>query len=235
MKYKNYIFDLYGTLVDIHTNENKKILWVKAAEFLKCYGIDYNWRDLKKSYRNKVKDLENRMDNSYGEIRLEDVFYDLMKEKGKKPSEELMLAFANLFRVLSREYLCLYPQVIEMLETLKKEHKKIYLLSNAQRVFTMPEMEQLGLLPYFDGIFLSSDRGCKKPQGSFMNALLKEYGLKPQDSIMIGNDETTDIAIASEAGIASIYIHSNLSPEPSVQLNANYKIMDGCIMKILEI
>ena len=27
MKYKNYIFDLYGTLVDIHTNEGKAYLY----------------------------------------------------------------------------------------------------------------------------------------------------------------------------------------------------------------
>ena len=25
--YHNFIFDLYGTLVDIHTNENKTSLW----------------------------------------------------------------------------------------------------------------------------------------------------------------------------------------------------------------
>lgn len=29
--YQNYIFDLYGTLVDIHTNENKHYLWEKMA------------------------------------------------------------------------------------------------------------------------------------------------------------------------------------------------------------
>ena len=27
--YQNYIFDLYGTLVDIHTNEKKAYLWEK--------------------------------------------------------------------------------------------------------------------------------------------------------------------------------------------------------------
>lgn len=29
--YKNYIFDLYGTLLDIHTNESKKYLWEKMT------------------------------------------------------------------------------------------------------------------------------------------------------------------------------------------------------------
>ena len=35
MKYENYIFDLYGTLVDIHTDEEKTELWEKLAQFLR--------------------------------------------------------------------------------------------------------------------------------------------------------------------------------------------------------
>ena len=31
MKYENYIFDLYGTLVDIHTDEEKTELWEGLA------------------------------------------------------------------------------------------------------------------------------------------------------------------------------------------------------------
>ena len=32
MKYENYIFDLYGTLVDINTDEEKRELWAKLAQ-----------------------------------------------------------------------------------------------------------------------------------------------------------------------------------------------------------
>ena len=31
--FKNYIFDLYGTLVDINTNEDSLILWEKLSLF----------------------------------------------------------------------------------------------------------------------------------------------------------------------------------------------------------
>lgn len=31
--YQNYIFDLYGTLVDIHTNEKKAYLWKELSLF----------------------------------------------------------------------------------------------------------------------------------------------------------------------------------------------------------
>ena len=33
MRYQNYVFDLYGTLVDIHTDEEQQMLWEKMAMF----------------------------------------------------------------------------------------------------------------------------------------------------------------------------------------------------------
>ena len=38
MKYKNYIFDLYGTLIDINTNEWSAQLWKKMAILYGYYG-----------------------------------------------------------------------------------------------------------------------------------------------------------------------------------------------------
>lgn len=48
MKYENYIFDLYGTLVDIHTDEEKTELWEKLAQFYGYYGAVYTAEELKK-------------------------------------------------------------------------------------------------------------------------------------------------------------------------------------------
>ena len=47
MKYENYIFDLYGTLVDIHTDEEKTELWEKLAQFYGYYGAVYTAEELK--------------------------------------------------------------------------------------------------------------------------------------------------------------------------------------------
>ena len=38
MKYQNYVFDLYGTLVDIHTDEEQQMLWEKMAMFYGYQG-----------------------------------------------------------------------------------------------------------------------------------------------------------------------------------------------------
>lgn len=39
--YKNYIFDLYGTLVDIHTDGEQELLWEKLALFYGYYDAVY--------------------------------------------------------------------------------------------------------------------------------------------------------------------------------------------------
>ena len=59
-------------------------------------------------------------------------------------------------------HLRLYDGTEEMLSALKSSGKKIYLLSNAQKIFTEYEMNALGIAPYFDGIFISSEHGLQK-------------------------------------------------------------------------
>ena len=48
------------------------------------------------------------------------------------PTKELSVHTGQFFRVMSTEYIKLYPGTKEMLKELKKAGKNIYLLSNAQ-------------------------------------------------------------------------------------------------------
>ena len=45
--FKNYIFDLYGTLVDINTNEDSLILWEKLSLFYSYQEANYSSNELK--------------------------------------------------------------------------------------------------------------------------------------------------------------------------------------------
>lgn len=231
--YKNYIFDLYGTLVDINTNEYKRYLWQKMADFYGYYGAVYKPNELKKEYvelcraeGEKIKDVE------WAEIQLEYVFLELFKMKNIDVSLELATHAGQMFRILSTKYLRLYDGVTDFLDLLKKKNKKVYLLSNAQTIFTKPEMKYLGIYDYFDGIVISSEERCKKPDSTFYNIVLNRYSLDKKESIMIGNDYITDIKGAYEAGLDSLYIHSNLSPEIKGELLSTYSVMEVDYEKI---
>ena len=61
MKYQNYIFDLYGTLVDIHTDERKASLWKKIAVYFSAQGAAYTPKELKARYAALIQEEEVRL------------------------------------------------------------------------------------------------------------------------------------------------------------------------------
>lgn len=233
--YKNYVFDLYGTLVDINTDEDCEILWEKLSLFYKFKGADYSPLSLKEAYKEKVKKAQSAItDTKYPDIVIEEVFNDLFKDKNVNVSKDTLYDTAHLFRVLSIKYIKLYDGVIELLELLKKKGKKVYLLSNAQRIFTLYEMKMLNIEKFFDYILFSSDFKVCKPDILFYNQLLEKLNLDKHETIMIGNDYIADIEGAYNFGIDSLYIDSNLSPEINSELKSTYSIMDkdGTVNKI---
>lgn len=217
--YDTCIFDLYGTLVDIRTDENKEELWEKLSLFYAFYGAFYMPEELARSYKRLTGEMtagheELRRDSheAFPEIRIEEVFRALFEEKGIAPDEPLVRHAGQFFRILSMEFIRLYDGTEEMLSAVKESGRKIYLLSNAQRIFTEYEMNALGITKYFDGIFISSDEGCKKPDLKFFRKLIDTCGIDPERAVMVGNDGICDIEGAKRAGLGTVYVHSDISP-----------------------
>lgn len=233
--YKNYIFDLYGTLIDINTKEWEIDVWIKMQELYGFYGANYKTKELNDEYDRLVKIEEDKLTQfDYPEIKIENIFLLLFKNKGIEVSIDTCKIISKFFRIISTKHIKLYDGVIDLLKKLKENNKKIYLLSNAQQVFTEDEMKYLGIYDYFDGIVFSSDERCKKPSKKFYDTILKRYNLCKEESIMIGNDWKTDIKGAINAGLDTLYIHTNISPKDTIlsEVNANYLVKDGDFSKI---
>ena len=232
--YKNYIFDFYGTLADIRTNESKPYLWKKVSEIYSAYGAFYTGAELRGAYAKLVAEkIKNLPEN--GEPDLTAVFTELFEQKGVSCDRAQARHIAITFRSLSRKFVCAYECVEKTLAELKKCGKNVYLLSNAQTDFTRPEIDMVGLTKYFDGIFISSEVGFKKPSKEFYDALLKTYGLNPAECLMVGNDESADIQGAHLAGMDSLYIHTEISPREDTESTATYVVMDGDWKKVQKI
>ena len=226
--FETCIFDLYGTLVDIHTDEDAPLLWEKLAIFYGFYGARYEPRELRAAYERLTKELQAGREGirrdaheACPEIEIEKVFARLFTEKGCEADEALAVHAGQFFRVLSIDYIRLYDGVTEMLDALRKAGKRVYLLSNAQRIFTAYEMNALGLTKYFDGIFISSEHGVKKPDVRFFDKLLERYAIARESAVMIGNDGVCDVEGAKRAGLRTLYIHSNISPDET-DVKADY-------------
>lgn len=215
--YEHFIFDLYGTLADIHTSEDDPALWAGMAEYYRAQHADYRPDELQSAYRRLIAEAEGVSQardahEAHPEIQIETVFQMLYREKGVDADLVQAVRTGRYFRELSTEYIRLYDGVQELLERIREQGGKIWLLSNAQSIFTSWELDLLNITGCFDGIYLSSDYGVKKPDRRFFDILLKERDIRPDRAIMTGNDGVCDIQGGRNAGLATFYIRSNLSP-----------------------
>lgn len=226
-RYETYIFDLYGTLVDIHTEEESETVWEKLALFYGYYDALYKPEELRQAFLNLVagREAEQKKEMEAGqcreadaheafpEVAIEQIFLELFERKGVKADMTLAVHAGQFFRILTTEYIKLYEGAKELLAALKEAGGRLYLLSNAQRIFTEYELHTLGIASYFEDIFISSSCGVKKPDERFFRMLLDKHCIDVSKAIMIGNDMNTDIRGAKQVGLSAFYIHSNISPE----------------------
>ncbi|MGN0558484.1 MAG: HAD family hydrolase [Acutalibacteraceae bacterium] len=237
--YQNYLFDLYGTLIDINTDEQSPELWEKLALLYGYKGAIYTGKEIHEEYVRLVQVEKQNVRKAHSDfteidILIDNVFKKLFTQKKVRATKKDIEFIAAAFRCYSTKYIRLYDGVVDLLETLKAKGKKVYLLSNAQRSFTLNEMVMLNIVKYFDGIYISSDKLVSKPDTKYFDMLIDEYGLDKSQTVMIGNDYISDIQGAYNAGIDSLYIHQSISPDIQGELKAKWAIMDGDVYKIKE-
>ncbi|MCD8371758.1 MAG: HAD family hydrolase [Clostridia bacterium] len=229
---KNFIFDLYGTLADIRTDEFSPDFWKRMTPYFRSRSekdIDFEaeFNSLMVKY---TADNERETD-------IAAVLYMLFKMAGVNYTKTEIYAIGRELREASTQKLRLYPCTMEALTDLKSQGKKLYLLTNAQALFTVPEIDKLGLREIFDGIEISSDYGYRKPSAKFFNYLLDKYGLELSESVYIGNDYENDIKGACNAGLKAIYIRTETSPvdaEPKDDFTDIRHFLNGDHSKLYE-
>ncbi len=258
-EFTNYVFDFYGTLVDVRTDENKPALWRFMADFYSAHGCLFDSADLRDAFwRFDAEEREaarRRSGWAHPEIRIERVFLRLLLETparacgvpvGGRPVREWrrqyardpeaalaalrdgdwVAAAANAFRILSRDRLAPYPDTFPVLSELVRRGKRIFLLSNAQGVFTRSEIGATGLDAFFPAPRISSDAGMMKPQREFLDALLREEGLAPRDTAFVGNEMRSDMALAVRCGVQGLYLNTSGTPENALRAEAARLLAD---------
>lgn len=227
--YKNYLFDLYGTLVDIHTDEHDDLMWQRLSLVFGMEGMDCSTEYLKDKYFSEVSNLQSKdraAKGKFAEIDLAPVYKAICQDRGYNVTDRQIEQIAKIFRILSLHKLRLFPGTIELLVRLRNAGKGVYLVSNAQELFTMPEFRVFDMEKYFDGIILSSSVGYKKPGTEIYKIALERFGLDPSETVMIGNDHRADCWGAHDAGLDSMYVFTEQSPERTESLPENCRVLE---------
>lgn len=236
--YKNFIFDVYGTLVDIHTNEYDETTWQKLRDTLSFYGVEYSVTELREAYFSSCE-LQITLGKKrfvHPEVDVVEVFRHIFENKNKKASRSLAAHIAQQFRAFSTEYLRVFDGVQETLRELKRAGKKLFVLSNAQTCFTRPELNKLGLTKYFSGIIFSSDEGCAKPDPALFNRLVEKYRLNKRECVYIGNDPCADVDGARNAKIDCLWLKTAHTPtDKQPKFMPKYVVNNGDISEVTKL
>ena len=225
---KTYIFDLYGTLIDIHTELHNRKIWKILSDMYACYGAIYTPEEFKQAYLKFNKEEWNRVEtlhpDTYIDIQFKKVFKRLYDEapmhREVVPIQDIetwLLFVETEFRRLTRVRCKPYLNTIQTLETLKQQGHQIILLSNAQRSFALAEMGICDLIPYFDHMYISADYGIRKPEKVFMQKVLDDHKLNASDCVMIGNEVGSDMQVAASCGVTGILLNTAHRKEKVIQ------------------
>lgn len=227
MAVKCILFDLYGTLINIDTDENMEEIYRSIAHFLNYRGIDIHRMEIKNLYYEIMKRQRTVRNEQYSEIDVEAIWRELVILKGSIAAkgfgsmDALTRTLAEMYRGISRKRLELYPDVISVLEKLKMRFP-LALVSDAQPCFALPEMRLMNLNGFFSPIVISADYGYRKPDPRlFLHALI-ELKVDPSEAIYIGNDMFRDIYGANQLGIKTIFFQSNQGTQTHPNTEPHY-------------
>ena len=98
-----------------------------------------------------------------------------------------------------------YDDVLPAMDLLKQQGLTLGLISNmnsgADEI-----VENMGLAPYLDFAVTSGEVGVEKPHAPIFQEALRRSGATPEDTLHVGDQLTSDIAGAINAGIAPVLI-----------------------------
>ncbi len=201
-------FDLYGTIIDIKTNEYDDSVYETLSRYLSYHSFIIPPDELKESYFSGIqKDMQNSKEK-YPEVDVYKIFFDILQKYGKKKCPKYFVTnIALLFRSLTIKHFEIFDGLYNVIGTIAKKYK-IAIISDAQWIFAEPEMSMLEIDQLFDTKILSSRMGFKKPDIRLFNYAMEKLGVKPEEAIYIGDNPFKDLAGAKNAGMGFILYRS---------------------------
>jgi putative hydrolase of the HAD superfamily len=224
MAIKSILFDLYGTLIDIETDESLEEIYRGIAHYLTYHGVYLHRWEVRDRYYEIMKQQKVEGGEEYPEIEVEAIWNSFLRQEGigaPLVRRKLALFLAQLYRAISRKRLQLYPDVKRVLDELHPTYR-MALVSDAQPCYALPEMKAVGLEGYFDPVIISAHYGFRKPDTRLMGKALDTMELMPAEVICVGNDMYRDIYGASRLGIRTIFVESNQGAKSHADVTPDY-------------
>jgi putative hydrolase of the HAD superfamily len=213
MKLDAILFDLYGTLIDIETDEEQPQVWSTLARFLGYQGLLLTSDTLRAAFLERQDASLASSPEQCPELDVPGIFRALLAELGHSDDGQLALQMTRLYRALSIVRFGLFPDTLVGLRALHPVFK-LGLVSDAQRVYLDPEIDMCGLRPLFDVIVVSSDHGYRKPDPRLFGTALLRLGTPACRAIYVGDNVERDVCGARSAGLRAVLLRDTAESQP---------------------
>ncbi|SFF16105.1 YjjG family noncanonical pyrimidine nucleotidase [Thermoflexibacter ruber] len=203
-KYQHLFFDLDHTLWDFEKNSEEtlkelfdelalqELLKVDFPIFMQCF----------RKINHALWDAYNHHQTDRKTIRTQR-FELIRKELDCPPSEVFeQMNHAYLERCPQKPHLI--PHSLEVLEYLQSDYI-LHIISNGFEEVQKQKMQSSGILHFFAEIITSETTQYRKPSKEIFEFALGKIQTTKADTLMIGDNLTTDIAGANNAGIDAVF------------------------------
>ena len=124
------------------------------------------------------------------------------------------------------------PNLVEVLTALKKQNKKLAVVTTDNEEITLKCLKRLGVETLFDKIYTDDGKMPTKVDPYCANDFSDYTGVKKEHMVIVG-DTMTDMIFAKNAGVAAIGVAKNEQNEQILKPHADVVISD--LSKLLNI
>lgn len=155
------------------------------------------------------------------------------QRKHLQPTEDYCLEVSDQFLDLCACKPGVVEGAHELVQYLRQKGYKMHLCSNGFHEVQYRKLRSSQLLEYFDTIVLSEDAGANKPKAAYFDYAFRTTGARPDNTLMIGDNFTTDILGAKSAGLDVLFFNRHPDTfQPTEPINFEVRSLRE-IMEIL--
>ncbi|MCE5339355.1 MAG: HAD family hydrolase [Methanomicrobiaceae archaeon] len=200
------LFDCYGTLIDIMTDEDDIRTYQCLSRWLIYQGVRITPRSLRAGYLRRVQEAAELTGERYPEVQVEEVFAGICAEHSAWEIDvgQLGAEAARAFRAASLRRLGVIEKSRRLLDLFGT--RKLGVVSNGQRVFSEQELRVLNLYDRLNFVIFSSDFGYQKPDPRIYTAALGRMNLLPENVLFIGDNRENDVTMPRRLGMQALHV-----------------------------
>lgn len=214
MSIKGIIFDLGWTLLDFEHDAPTATArgMAELDKFFKGRGFDLDGKDIFNEYFRQVRLLWQAGDELHYEYPASLAMLRALRRFVSRPDAACLTAsvMREGFTSIITSWQ-LYPDALGTLAALQDAGYLLGCVSNINDANIMRSVVQRDSLhDWLSPLYLSEDIGLRKPHPRLFQMVLEDWGLSPEQAVMVGDNHKTDIQGALNAGLRAIWINRDV-------------------------